>query len=333
MTIEKLKSGSYRIKQMVNGKTYSVTVPTKPTQKEATILLADKMKEIVPEKKSDGLSVQAYFDKYIALKEKEGKSPTTIRGYHFLFKNTPSWFKDLRFYDVTQKDFQKAINEYKDGRSAKTTKNMASLVASVFAEYRDGIKFNVKLPTSEKLIQYEPTTEDIARIIEYSKDSRYYLLLQLTAMGVRRGEAMVITDKDIDIHNVLTIDKDYAVDKNNVVHIKDHPKTSASYRRIPIPEDLANAIREQGYVYNGSPHAINKFLSKAQKDLGIPHFRLHMMRHFCAAHLHSLNFTDEQIMSWQGWDDPSTMAKTYRYNLDPDKSLKAMTDSFKAIRG
>ena len=43
MTIEKLPSGSYRIKQMYNGKTYRVTVDHKPTQKEALILLAEVM--------------------------------------------------------------------------------------------------------------------------------------------------------------------------------------------------------------------------------------------------------------------------------------------------
>ena len=35
MTIEKLKSGSYRIVQMHEGKRYRVTIDHKPTQKEA----------------------------------------------------------------------------------------------------------------------------------------------------------------------------------------------------------------------------------------------------------------------------------------------------------
>lgn len=34
MTIEKLPSGSYRIKQMYNGKRYSITLNYKPTKKK-----------------------------------------------------------------------------------------------------------------------------------------------------------------------------------------------------------------------------------------------------------------------------------------------------------
>lgn len=40
MTIEKLPSGSYRIRQTHNGKRYSVTVDTKPTQAQALQIIA-----------------------------------------------------------------------------------------------------------------------------------------------------------------------------------------------------------------------------------------------------------------------------------------------------
>ena len=40
MTVEKLKSGSYRIRQAYNGVRYSVTVPYKPTKKECLQLMA-----------------------------------------------------------------------------------------------------------------------------------------------------------------------------------------------------------------------------------------------------------------------------------------------------
>ena len=44
MTIEELKSGSYRIRQMQKGKYYSITVDHKPDKNEATVLLAEVIK-------------------------------------------------------------------------------------------------------------------------------------------------------------------------------------------------------------------------------------------------------------------------------------------------
>ena len=46
MKIEKLKSGSYRIRKMYKGLVYSVVVDYKPTQKEALILLAHELKKL-----------------------------------------------------------------------------------------------------------------------------------------------------------------------------------------------------------------------------------------------------------------------------------------------
>ena len=43
MTIEKLPSGNYRIKEMRDGKTYRITVDHKPTKSEASKLIQDKL--------------------------------------------------------------------------------------------------------------------------------------------------------------------------------------------------------------------------------------------------------------------------------------------------
>ena len=43
MKIEKLPSGSYRIRKMYKGKMYTVITEYKPTQKEAIALMSDKL--------------------------------------------------------------------------------------------------------------------------------------------------------------------------------------------------------------------------------------------------------------------------------------------------
>ena len=96
--------------------------------------------------------------------------------------------------------------------------------------------------------------------------------------------------------------------------------------------EIAELIREQGCVFEGNHHTVNEYLHKVQDKLGIPRFRLHMLRHFAAAYLHSKGFTDSQILSYGGWAENSdTMKRVYRYNLNPHESQKEISDTFKNI--
>ena len=46
MKIEKLPSGSYRIRKMYKGNTYTVITEFKPTQKEAMQLMAEELSKV-----------------------------------------------------------------------------------------------------------------------------------------------------------------------------------------------------------------------------------------------------------------------------------------------
>ena len=78
MKIEKLPSGSYRIRKMYKGKTYTVVFDYKPTQKEAMQAMAAELDRV--KEKHDSMTFQAAADKYIDSK-RNIISPSTIRGY------------------------------------------------------------------------------------------------------------------------------------------------------------------------------------------------------------------------------------------------------------
>ncbi len=48
MKIEKLPSGSYRIRKMYQGQMYTVTFDGKPTQKEAMVAMAKELERVQP---------------------------------------------------------------------------------------------------------------------------------------------------------------------------------------------------------------------------------------------------------------------------------------------
>ncbi len=330
MKIQQLPSGSYRVRKYIEGHTYSLTFDHKPTNREITKALAAKLGAHEEKLAEQGL-MDSQALKYIDKLKSENKSPTTIGGYLSIFRNTPEWFLKTDISAVDNDCLQELVDEYKRTRSAKSTANLLGFYRAVLSEYRPSFVVRVKLPARQKSYEYEPSTKDIQAILEYSKDSRYYLFLRLAVLGLRRGEVACITAADLNEDNVLTINKDLIVDNNKYV-VKPAPKTAASNRRILIPSDVADMIRTQGKVFEGNLHTVNEYLHKVQDALQIPRFRLHILRHFAAAFLLKNGFTTKQIEDYMGWEHgSSTMQKVYAYNLDPEESQKDIVDIFNKL--
>lgn len=324
MTIDKLPSGSYRIRHTVNKRTYSVTVKNRPTKLQAEELIHAKihgMDSDVPYSNT----VLALAQKYIN-KDSENKSPTTLNSYRSIINNTPAWFLDEKVTDINESKVQKVVDEYARNHSAKSTHNFYGLYKCVFADLSDFRYYSIKLPRKIKKAEYQPSSKDIAQIIEYVKGTRYDCVINLLCLGLRRGEAIAISDKDLDSDDVLTINKDLVYDGATRTYImKDHPKTEASNRRILIPHHVAEMIREQEKAFVGNPHTINEYLHKVQDALGIPRFRLHMLRHYTAAKLHK-SFPDKTVMEYMGWSNIGTMHNIYSYALDVAESQQQIVD-------
>lgn len=330
MTIDQLKSGSWRIRQQYNGKRYTIVVDHKPTKKEALMLMSAKMDEKRDNSAKSG-TFKEYLDKYIDEAEKAGKSPATISGYRSISRNMPEWFSQKNAFDISQDDVQTLVDEYAETHAPKSTLNYFGLVRPVLAQIRPNLDLSIKLPQAEKKAEYEPTTKDIQSILEYATGSKYECALKLCALGLRRGEVCAITADDLNDDNVLTINKDIVRADDGTLVTKNMPKTEESNRRILLPADVAELIRKQGYAYNGYPNSILRYLNRVQDELNIPRFRLHLLRHFCAAYLHKAGFTDQQILSYGGWSNASAhsvMTRVYRYNLDPEESQKQIAETF-----
>lgn len=326
MNIEKLPSGKYRIRQMVNGKMYRITLDHKPKKYEIEELLHDKIygKENALPYNS---SVMELAEKYVIQCRDDGKSPATINSYKSMIRNTPDWFLDSNPIKISVDDYQKMIDEYASNHSPKSTKNINGFYKCVFADLSHIKNSSIKLPKRVKKAEYEPTTKDVMAILDYVTGTDYECVIRLATIGLRRGEACAITSKDLDADDVLTINKDMVYNGSEYV-LKDHPKTTASNRRIKIPHKTAELIRKQGKAFSGYPNSVCRYLHSVQDALEIPRFRLHILRHYAAAYLHKNGFTDKQIMAYMGWDTIATMHQVYNYNLDPNESQQNIVDVF-----
>lgn len=318
MTIEKLPSGSYRIRQMVNGKRFSITVDHKPTKKEAEMLLYEKANFNNTEKEKGKSFFDCAYD-YTEIKQNV-LSVTTVKAYKSLLRNAFSdQFLKKDINAITMEDIQIEINTYAANHSPKTVRNMNGFISAVFAIYKPTMDISTTLPQKVKNEAYIPSDEDIRRIFEYAKDTEYEIGLKLCAMGLRRSEMCALTVDDLD-GNMLTINKALVLDENNHWVIKT-TKTTESTRQIYLSDDLANDIRSRGYIFNGYPNAIYKYLQATQNKLGIPNFSLHKLRHYFASSAHTLGIPDVYIMQAGGWKTDGVLKQVYRHALS-DKNVE-----------
>lgn len=315
MKIEKLPSGSYRIRKMYKGTTYTVVTDYKPTQKEAIQLLSAEMDKI--QSGSSHITFKTAAESYMDTKSNV-LSPSTLRGYQGILRCLPDSFKDLLISDVDNICVQKMINKYSETHSPKSTKNVNGFITAVLSMYSPNTRLSITLPQNIRKKQYIPTDEDVKRIIAYSKDTEYEIPIILATFGLRRSEVCAL-DPATDLNgNMLTINKAYVQgpDKNWVTKTT---KTEAGTREIYLPDHVVELIQRRGYIYKGYPNCIIKHLHRAQDALGIPRFPLHKLRHYYASMSHALNIPDAYIMSSGGWKSDGTLKTIYRHALEDKK--------------
>ena len=323
MNIEK-HGNKWRIRQMHQGKMYTISLDHKPTKVEAMQLLADKFAHGIP--KAD-MTFEDAARAYIAAKDNI-LSPSTKRGYNGVLNALPDAFKAAHIATLTAMSVQKTINDLATLKTPKTVKNYASFIMTVLRS----ADVNIKPPQCPQRLRkavYIPTEENVRLIFKEASGGRYEVPFALAALGLRLSEICALTIADLDGCK-LTINKAKVPDENGKYVIKG-TKTTDSTRDIFIPEDLAAKIREQGFVYDGDPQMLTKTLHKIQDRLGIPRFSVHKLRHFFASYMHSKGYTDKQIQEAGGWKTDNIMKTVYQHAMDMDKAKKDMASNIGSL--
>lgn len=330
MKIEKLPSGSYRIRQQYKGKRYTIVVDHKPTQKEALQLMADQMDSAPVRVERRSMTFEQAYEDYLELKSNI-LSPSTKRGYRSVIGQIPASFKAMKILDIDTVDIQKVVNDYSSTHSPKSVRNLYGLISIILKTYCKGKVYDITLPQKEKKEPYIPTDQEVKAIMQDVKDTRYYIPLALAALGLRKSEICALTLDDLSVDNRLTINKALVKGPDGSWSVKT-TKTTDSTRDIYIPPDLADLIRTQGYIYKGFPDSICRQLVRSQEKLGIQHFPLHKMRHFFVSYAHNeLHLSDEQIMKAGGWKSTSVMSNVYRHSMNDDEVQMKLAENLSSL--
>lgn len=325
MNIEKLKSGSYRIRQTYKGIKYSVTVDYKPTQKECVQLMANELNKVTAPKSR--ISFKTAAEDYIDTK-RNVLSPATISGYESIVRRLSEKFKKMIVTDITSVTVQKEINTYSAKHSAKTVKNMHGFITAVLSMYAPNTIIRTTLPQRKKNTPYIPTDDDIRLIIKEAEGTKYKIPIILALFGLRRSEICALTMEDIG-DGTINVNKAVVPDGNGNWIVKG-TKTTDSTRIVTVTKEVTDMIKEQGYVYKGHPNSIYMFMRKVQKKLGLEAFSLHKLRHYYASLSSSIGVPDAYIMAGGGWKTDNVLKSVYRHALS-DKTEEILQMPVKYI--
>lgn len=328
MKIEQLPSGSYRIRQYSNGRTHSIVLDHKPTAAEATTLMAKKIETSGPSRKHASMTFKDAAIRYIESKSII-LSPSTKRSYMSMIRNMPESFLNIRLHAIEQIDVQTVLNDYSANHSPKSVANLYGFICPVLETFRPNLILRCTLPQKVKNEPYIPTEEEVKKVFEYVKGTKYEIPIMLASMGLRRSEICALTIDDLDPNTgTLSINKALVQNEQEEFVVK-ATKTTDSTRSIILPPYLCELIVKQGYIYKGHPESISRNLKVVLKELGIKDFSLHKLRHFFASYMHNLGFTDKQIQAMGGWRS-DVMKNVYQHPMNMDKTKE---DVAKAVSG
>lgn len=293
------------------------------------------------------------------LKEKKNfVKQSTISAYELLIENHISpYFGDKD--DITEEDFQLFIFKILDkGLSIKSTKDIAIVLKMI-------IKYGVKhdfLKYHDIEIKY-PKNNDVKQLEVLSRENQKKLMNYLTKnftfknlgiliclnTGIRIGELCALQWKDLNLEKQVleirrTIQRIYVKDnqKKRTKIIIDTPKTTNSFRDIPISNSMLSLIKPLSKIVNKDfyiltnnenpiePRTYRKYYRDILQSLNIPFIKFHGLRHSFATRCIEANADYKTVSVLLGHSNISTTLNLYVHPNNEQKK-KCIEDMLKKI--
>lgn len=324
---KKLPSGSWRCLVYdytdENGKrkyrSFTSDDPTSAGKREAEFLAAQFAADKETASRSD-LTFEEALSAYI--KDREAVlAPSTIREYKRSQKRDFESINKKKIRDLTQENIQNFINEKAEKVTPKTVRNIHGLLAAALKAYRPELILHTALPQKIQPSLYIPTDDDIQVLLKHVNDDDMMIAILLAAFGpLRRSEICGLEDTDIK-DKIIHVQRAVVLDENKN-WVDKTTKSVAGDRFIPLPDFVWEKIKDRkGRIIHLKPSQISDRFIDIQNASGLPHFRFHDLRHYCASIQHALGIPDAYIMQRGGWGSDAVLKQVYRHAL-ADKSTQ-----------
>jgi len=303
MKPRRLPSGAWNCRVMIDGQSYSFTHTDKKTVMRMASDFADEYR-----RKIDNPTLLERMREYVAENE-ERLSPSTVRSYNGMIRmieeRTPR-IANKRLSAITEQDVSDIVRPL---RTLKTKRNYVNFIHACTG------KSAGKLTGVSSKRVHVPTELEVKGLLQIFRNTELEVPIMLAAYGgLRRGEICALRMSDID-GDFAHVSKAVVRDQSGAWVTKD-PKTASSVRSVLLPHFVIERIQAQGYITHLLPSQVSNRFWKRQRNLGIPPYCFHSLRHFHASYLHYLNIPDAYIMQRGGWSTPSVMQSIYRHALE-----------------
>lgn len=314
-TATKLPSGNWHVQLRLDGRSISITKPTK----KAAVAEAMAIKEGIIQKRSTplaDLTLTKAIDRWLD-DNKDRLSPSTVRGYVTCQENGFQTIMHLRCGDIDEKKIARAINMECKKYSAKTVVNRWRFLAQVI-EWAAGNKFSPELP---QIVKKDPKFLDETELKKFVKQI-HGLPVEIPALlaisSLRRSEIAGLEWADVDLKNRWIHVRGAVVpDEDNKLVKKETNKNTTSRRDVPIIDPLYAALvaveRKDGRVVKQHPATVWRQINEACAAAGLPVVGCHGLRHTFASLCHSLGMPAQAAMEIGGWADRATMDRIYTH--------------------
>jgi len=185
-----------------------------------------------------------------------------------------------------------------------------------------------RVPRQERRVL---TQQELQAVLNAARGYKYYLVIRLLALtGMRLGEVLGLKWQDIDFKKeTLTVKR--AADGRHR-KLKPQTKTASSERMFKLDEETMRLLtahkKEQKIVAmnnetlvfscNGRvvrEDVIRRTLNYALKKAGLPHIRVHDLRHTAGSLLLDAGYSFPSVAAFLGHSSPATTAAVYAHAI------------------
>lgn len=324
MYTKKRPSGNWMCQFRMDGRTHTVTAPTKKQAEYMALQMQVEHKK----KLEDGLTVGEAITRYID--SRDGiLSPATIAGYHKILRNLTIADKPIRQldYQAFVNDLAKTVTRRGKTTSPKSIANVCGLIESS-AKFC-GYALEAKRPAPRKNLVTLLEPDAIFRLVSGSEIELPVLLAMWLSLSMSEIRGLTV---DSVKGNLLTV-KGAMVDIDGVPTYKVSNKAYDRTRTLRIPPKILDLIHQtdawkkgEGFLVTLSGQAIYKRWTRLQD--GTQKMTFHALRHLNASVMMTL-VPDTYSMERGGWHSRQTLQRVYQHTMASRRSdYDDMIDSF-----
>ena len=279
---------------------------------------------------------KAFYEDCYTVDKFSNCKPTTIRtNDNIVYNHIIPFFGDMRMVDITSRDIIMWMNCLKkqnnpEGYSNSYLRTVYKCLKAIFNHAEKHFSLPNPMKKTENFSKGIPDKKTTWTIEQYKRFSTVVrnegtyietvLFDTLFFTGMRKSEMLALTIGDINIKN-----KSISVNKNlQVMDGKElllSPKTLSSFRDVPIPDFLADELREyisrlpvqtgDVRLFQISRNTIARRLASFSAVAQVPKITLHGFRHSYITLMLHQNISPTDLCKIVGHSSPITL---YRYS-------------------